>query len=142
MRLRSSISNLKRCSGVYAASFFLCFIFFPGLALALISDEPADSLKSKYSITDLRNPLCACHLYQQSAEKEFEKILKNETARADHKNVAKNIKAGRNKLKISVTKRAKRSFWKPKKHKTFTSKKRKGRKWFPAFFFKHDVASC
>lgn len=142
MRLISSINNLKRCNGYAVASFFLFCILFSKSTAAIAFEGPADSLKNKYVITDPRNPGCACHMYQNMADKEFRKLLKKERADKQSGNVAKNTNADGNKLKVMVTKRTKIFFWKSKKYKTPAFKKRRSRKATFMFFFKRDIAAC
>jgi hypothetical protein len=51
-----------------------CLLFAAHLAGAANSAE-ADSSKSKYALSDPRNPDCPCHKYQAQADKEYARLL-------------------------------------------------------------------
>ncbi len=53
----------------------LCFLVLLGTRLLCAPGGPeTDSTKSKYAITDPRNPNCPCHQYQAIADKEYARL--------------------------------------------------------------------
>lgn len=53
----------------------LLFLFGAHL-LSASNGVEGDSTKSKYPITDPRNPACPCHLYQKQADEEYARLFK------------------------------------------------------------------
>ncbi len=114
----------RRANLVSSFVFFFLLVSFHNIVAATVSSK--DSLKTKYSINDPRNPRCPCHYYQQLAQKEFDKLEKekNKLLVKTAKNTATKEKLKSLKEKrIHLFKRQTINYYRPK-NKTAKLKKK------------------
>jgi hypothetical protein len=67
-----------------------------------------DSTKSKYALTDPRNPDCPCHKYQKLADEEYARLLKNGKASDSNNKVRAEKISSETKYKRKLLRRHKR----------------------------------
>lgn len=98
-----------------------------------------DSLKTKYSINDPRNPRCPCHYYQQLAQKEFDKLEKEK-----NKLLVKTAKNAATKEKSKLLKYRRVALFKRqiKNHKHLKTKTAKRKKKNLKWLFGKEIDSC